>query len=161
MARIARVVVPDLPHHVTQRGNRREPVFFEEGDYALYLDLLVDAALAVVKVAALRSQVGLLLGVGRAADLQLNHRREPRSIVVEALLPAPIYDGPIRANWFFRPSANIQTALAQTAVLLREAKRRLPDYAKHFYFITIANGNPLHFPAGQSIGAPIQQMRDP
>jgi hypothetical protein len=30
MARIARVVVPGLPyHHVTQRGNRREPVFFE------------------------------------------------------------------------------------------------------------------------------------
>jgi len=23
----SRVVVPDLPHHVTQRGNRREPVF--------------------------------------------------------------------------------------------------------------------------------------
>jgi putative transposase len=31
-ARIARVVVPDLPHHVTQRGNRREPVFFEVED---------------------------------------------------------------------------------------------------------------------------------
>ena len=28
MARVARVVVPGLPHHVTQRGNRREPVFF-------------------------------------------------------------------------------------------------------------------------------------
>jgi hypothetical protein len=27
MARIVRVVVPHLPHHVTQRGNRREPVF--------------------------------------------------------------------------------------------------------------------------------------
>jgi hypothetical protein len=27
VARIARVVVPGLPHHVTQRGNRREPVF--------------------------------------------------------------------------------------------------------------------------------------
>jgi putative transposase len=27
MARIARVVVPGLPHHLTQRGNRREPVF--------------------------------------------------------------------------------------------------------------------------------------
>ena len=27
MARIARVVVPGLPHHVTQRGNPREPVF--------------------------------------------------------------------------------------------------------------------------------------
>jgi len=28
MARVARVVVPGLPHHLTQRGNRREPVFF-------------------------------------------------------------------------------------------------------------------------------------
>ena len=28
MARIARFVVPGLPHHVTQRGNRRQRVFF-------------------------------------------------------------------------------------------------------------------------------------
>ena len=27
MSRLARMVVPDLPHHVTQRGNRREPIF--------------------------------------------------------------------------------------------------------------------------------------
>jgi REP element-mobilizing transposase RayT len=30
MARLARLVVPDVPHHVTQRGNRRQPVFFSE-----------------------------------------------------------------------------------------------------------------------------------
>jgi REP element-mobilizing transposase RayT len=35
MIRIARGVVPGLPHHVTQRGNRRERIFFEEGDHAL------------------------------------------------------------------------------------------------------------------------------
>ena len=29
---------------MTQRCNRREPTFFEDGDYALYLDLLADAA---------------------------------------------------------------------------------------------------------------------
>ena len=40
MARIARFAVPDLPHHVTQRGNRREPVFFGDDDYELYRDLL-------------------------------------------------------------------------------------------------------------------------
>ncbi len=28
MARLARVTVPGLPHHVTQRGNRLQPVFF-------------------------------------------------------------------------------------------------------------------------------------
>ena len=44
MARLPRIVIPGLPHHVTQRGNRREQVFFEEADYALYRDLLADAA---------------------------------------------------------------------------------------------------------------------
>ena len=32
MARLARVVAAGLPHHVTQRRNRRQPVFFGEGD---------------------------------------------------------------------------------------------------------------------------------
>ena len=44
MARIARVVVPGLPHHVTQRGNRREPVFFAPDDYRLYRRLIAAAA---------------------------------------------------------------------------------------------------------------------
>ena len=44
MARLARLVIPGLPYHVTQRGNRRQPTFFEDGDYALYRDLLADAA---------------------------------------------------------------------------------------------------------------------
>jgi putative transposase len=40
MARIARFVVPGVPHHVTQRGNRRERVFFGDDDFGLYKDLL-------------------------------------------------------------------------------------------------------------------------
>ena len=40
MARLARLVMPGLPHHVTQRGNRRERTFFEEGDYDVYKGLL-------------------------------------------------------------------------------------------------------------------------
>jgi putative transposase len=40
MARIARVVVPGFPHHVIQRGNRRQKVFFNEDDYTQYLKLL-------------------------------------------------------------------------------------------------------------------------
>ena len=31
--RLARVVVPGVAHHVTQRGNRRQPTFFQEDDY--------------------------------------------------------------------------------------------------------------------------------
>lgn len=33
MARQARVVIPGVPHHVTQRGNRRQRTFFGDGDY--------------------------------------------------------------------------------------------------------------------------------
>lgn len=40
MARLARVVIPGVAHHVTQRGNRRLPVFFSDDDRMLYLDLL-------------------------------------------------------------------------------------------------------------------------
>jgi putative transposase len=42
MARIARVVAPDLPYHVTQRGNRRQTTFFNDGDYETYLDLMAE-----------------------------------------------------------------------------------------------------------------------
>lgn len=44
MARLPRIVLPNIPHHVTQRGNGRQQTFFEESDYALYLDLLAQAA---------------------------------------------------------------------------------------------------------------------
>jgi putative transposase len=40
MARIARVVVPGYPHHVTQRGSRRQATFFREKDYQNYLTLM-------------------------------------------------------------------------------------------------------------------------
>ncbi|MCK9172870.1 MAG: transposase [Desulfuromonas thiophila] len=40
MARIARIIAPGLPHHVTQRGNRRQQTFFCDEDYLVYLDLM-------------------------------------------------------------------------------------------------------------------------
>jgi len=43
MARQARVVIPDAPHHVTQRGNRRQQTFFRDSDYLAYLHLAAEA----------------------------------------------------------------------------------------------------------------------
>ena len=40
---MARIVVPDYPHHVTQRGNRRQKTFFSDDDYRTYLELLTEA----------------------------------------------------------------------------------------------------------------------
>lgn len=42
MSRIARIILEGVPYHITQRGNGRQQVFFEDRDYSLYLDLLRD-----------------------------------------------------------------------------------------------------------------------
>ena len=42
MPRIARVSVPSVPHHITQRGNRRQKTFFSNKDYATYIDLMAE-----------------------------------------------------------------------------------------------------------------------
>lgn len=40
MPRAARLVLPGIPHHVTQRGNRKQRTFFVDSDFRLYLSLL-------------------------------------------------------------------------------------------------------------------------
>lgn len=40
MARRNRVIVDGYPHHVIQRGNRRQPVFFNASDYEFYKELV-------------------------------------------------------------------------------------------------------------------------
>ena len=44
MPRLARVVAPGVPHHVTQRGNNRQDVFFVDDDRSAYLDMLAEQA---------------------------------------------------------------------------------------------------------------------
>lgn len=40
MAGLARVVAPGIPHHITQRGNRRQETFFCTEDYQAYIALM-------------------------------------------------------------------------------------------------------------------------
>jgi putative transposase len=46
MARLPRIIIPGIPHLVTQRGNGRQQTFFDKGDYTLYRDLLREHAAA-------------------------------------------------------------------------------------------------------------------
>ena len=46
MPRIARAIAPGFPHHVTQRGNRRQQTFFSDDDYQAYLDLIHEWCIA-------------------------------------------------------------------------------------------------------------------
>ena len=40
MARLARLVAADVPHHVTQRGNARRFILASDTDRSVYLTLL-------------------------------------------------------------------------------------------------------------------------
>ncbi len=42
MPRVARIVMPGQPHHVVQRGNRRQATFFDASDYAAYLEIAAE-----------------------------------------------------------------------------------------------------------------------
>lgn len=40
MPRLARVVIPGIPHHITQRGNRNQDVFFRGDDKSYYIEFM-------------------------------------------------------------------------------------------------------------------------
>lgn len=44
MLRKSRLYLPDIPAHIIQRGDYRQAVFFENDNYAAYLNLLFEGA---------------------------------------------------------------------------------------------------------------------
>ncbi len=88
MARIARIVIPQVAHHVTQRGNRRLPVFFSDDDRREYLALLAEhgraAGTRCLAWCLMDNHVHLLLVPesedGLRAMLGEAHRRYTRAI---------------------------------------------------------------------------------
>ncbi len=75
MTRIARIVVPGAPHHVTQRGNRRETVILGPDDYALYRDWLAESCrksrISVWSYCLTPDHAHLILATGDAQGLGL------------------------------------------------------------------------------------------
>jgi putative transposase len=88
MARLARIVVPHAPHHITQRGNRRLPIFFGDDDRAAYVQLLAEGCVATgtrcLAWCLMDNHVHLILvpesGDGVRSALGEAHRRYTRRI---------------------------------------------------------------------------------
>ncbi|MEO7027367.1 MAG: transposase [Caulobacteraceae bacterium] len=88
MARLARAVVVGVAHHVTQRGNRRQQVFFGDDDYAAYRALLAEgcksAEVEVWGYCLMPNHVHLILVPstpdGLRAALAETHRRYTRRV---------------------------------------------------------------------------------
>ncbi|MCZ6603894.1 MAG: transposase, partial [Alphaproteobacteria bacterium] len=88
MARMARLVVPGHPHHVTQRGVRRMKTFLRDADYETYLALLTtwcgEAGTKIWAWCLMPNHVHLILVPrhedGLRAALAQTHRRYTRKI---------------------------------------------------------------------------------
>jgi putative transposase len=101
MARLPRFVVPGCPHHVTARGNRREPIFFEDGDQDIYCDLLADhsrkARVEVWAYCLMPNHVHLILcpqnEAGMARMLGAAHRRWSNFVNARGRWRGHLFDG--------------------------------------------------------------------
>ncbi len=83
MGRIHRVVAPGCPHHITQRGNFRRQVFFDDEDRHTYLDLLAAAAsqaeLAVLGFCLMTNHVHWIAVPAHAGSMALALREAHRN----------------------------------------------------------------------------------
>lgn len=68
----ARVIVPNYPHHVLQRGHNKQEVFAEEADYEYYLNNLWEAkrlfGIQVYTYCLMSNHIHLLLNPGEQSE---------------------------------------------------------------------------------------------
>ncbi|MBA3976138.1 MAG: hypothetical protein C0504_18175 [Candidatus Solibacter sp.] len=79
MPRVARVVIPEVAHHMTQRGTGRQMVFYTRGDRVSYLRLLKEnserAGLRILAYCLMPNHIHLIAAPREAASLAVALRR--------------------------------------------------------------------------------------
>jgi putative transposase len=138
---MARLVIPDVPHHVTQRGNGRAPTFFGDDDYALYRYLLAEhCAAAHVEVWAwvlMPNHVHLILTpsdeVGLSAAMARVHRRYASHIHAREKRTGHFWQG--RFGCVAMDEAHLAAAIVYVA--LNPARARLVERAEDWRWSSV------------------------
>jgi len=121
MARLARVVVPGYPHHITQRGNRRQQVFFRDSDYSYYLELLKEWCdqedIEIWAYCLMTNHVHLIVTPNKHSNLSRAigevHRRYTRMINFRNRWKGYLWQGrfssfPMDENWLLKAAAYVE-----------------------------------------------------
>lgn len=141
MPRIARLVVPGLPHHVTQRGNRREQVFFSDADYEAYLGFLrqslVKSSAEVWAWCLMPNHVHLIVVPkdedGLRASVANTHRRYAARINARLKVTGHLWQG--RFSSVVMDEAHLYNAFAYVA--LNPVRARLVEKAEDWPWSSI------------------------
>jgi putative transposase len=121
MARLARVVLPGYPHHITQRGNRHQDVFFKDSDYEHYLELLKtwckQERIEIRAYCLMTNHVHLIVKPGKQSNLGKaigeTHRRYTRMINFRENWKGHLWQGrfasyPMGKNWLLKAAAYVE-----------------------------------------------------
>jgi putative transposase len=121
MARLARVVLPGYPHHITQRGNRRQDVFFKTSDYEDYLALLQEwcgkEKLDIWAYCLMTNHVHLIVKPEKTSNLSKaigeTHRRYTRMINFRENWRGYLWQGrfasyPMDKSWLLKAVAYVE-----------------------------------------------------
>ncbi len=121
MARLARVVLPGYPHHIIQRGNRRQDVFFQENDYEYYLELLKEwcdsEGIGIWAYCLMTNHVHLIVVPKRKSNLGKaigeTHRRYTRMINFQEGWRGYLWQGrfasyPLDKDWLLKAVAYVE-----------------------------------------------------
>lgn len=121
MARLARVVLPGYAHHITQRGNRRQDVFFKQSDYEYYLELLkewcTNEEIEVLAYCLMTNHVHMIVMPETRSDLGKAigevHRRYTRMVNFRENWRGFLWQGrfasyPMSPNWLLSAAAYVE-----------------------------------------------------
>jgi len=153
MSRLARIVLPGVVHHITQRGARSMDVFFKESDRIDYLNFLKEqsdrAGLEFVGYCLMTNHVHLLViprfedslrrGIGEVHRLytrQINFRMNTRG----HLFQARFFSCPLDASHFIAAARYVERNPVR-ARMTETAEEYL--YSSARYHVGIQNHDPL------------------
>jgi putative transposase len=145
MARIARVIAPGIPHHITQRGNRRQKTFFLDDDYRLYLNLMAEWCKRhkvqvwayclmpnhVHLLAVPESEDGLRRAIGEA------HRRYTRHVNFREGWKGHLWQGrfnsfPMDESYFIAAARYVELNAVRARIVSKPEEYRWSSVSAHF-----------------------------
>ncbi len=141
MARISRVVIPNLPHHVTQRGVRSLNIFFKHEDYEYYKNLLLEQSklhgLEIISYCLMTNHVHLIVIPKTAASLAKTigetHRLYTRKINFEQKVTGHLF----QSRFYSTPLSDEHLLNAIKYVEQNPVKARMVKYPWDYKYSSV------------------------
>jgi len=166
MARLPRLVIPQQPHHVIQRGNDRQLIFRDESDYSLFLGWLRESAnqfnVAIHAYVLMSNHLHLLaspsdlVGLGRMMQWvgrhyvpYFNHKYERSGTLWQGRYKTAVIDS---ERYFLTCSRYIELNPVRAGMVLNPAEYAWSSYQHHIGLRTdpLITDHPLYWALGNT-----------